>query len=451
MPWFVPPPLPMPRHTALRAPASKSATHRSLVLAALATGRSRLRGLLVADDTEATGRALSALGVLVERGEEGWSVQGTGGRLEGGAILDAAASGTTLRLVAALAALGERPSRLRGAPRLAERPLEPLLVALRQLGAHAMRLPAGAGEPFLEVGGKAFAGGTVAVDASASSQFASALLSIAPCLPGGIDLTLRGQAVSLPYLGLTVEMLRRFGASVEEEPPRYRVLPTGLHATEMEIEGDWSSGGYLLTAAAIGAADVTVEGLHAHSRQADAAIVPLLRRCGARVRVGDGDVTVEGASSISGFEVDLRQTPDLAPTAAVLALCSEQGSLLRGVAQLRGKESDRLQAIAEALTALGRDVRLGPDLLAVEPANRPLRAVTVRTQGDHRIAMAFALAGLRVPGLEVDAPACVAKSYPDFWRDLATIRTGTRAPPTSRRDPGPWSCRSRWSRIGLPR
>jgi 3-phosphoshikimate 1-carboxyvinyltransferase len=324
-------------------------------------------------------------------------------------------------------------------------------VALRDLGAHAVRLPARADEPFLEVGGMAFAGGTVAVDASASSQFASALLSIAPCLPGGIDLTLRGQVVSLPYLGLTVEMLRRFGASVEEEPPRYRVLPTGLRATEMEIEGDWSSGGYLLTAAAIGAADVTVVGLHAHSRQADAAIVPLLRRCGARVCVGDGQITVEGASSISGFEVDLRQTPDLAPTAAVLALFSEQGSLLRGVAQLRGKESDRLQAIAEALTALGRDVRLGPDLLAVEPANRPLRAATVRTHGDHRIAMAFALAGLRVPGLEVDAPACVAKSYPDFWRDLAAIRTGTRAPPTSRRDPGPWSCRSRWSRIGPPR
>ena len=296
-----------------------------------------------------------------------------------------------------------------------------------------------------------FPGGAVAVDASASSQFASALLSIAPCLAGGVELTLRGPAVSLPYLGLTLEMLRRFGASAEEAPPRYRVLPTGLRAVDLVIEGDWSSGAYLLTAAAIGASAVTVQGLRSRSHQADAAIVPLLRRCGAQVKVQDDEIAVQGSASISGFEVDLRQTPDLAPTASVLALCSEQGSLLRGVAQLRGKESDRLQAIAEALTALGRDVRLAPDVLVVEPATRPLRPALVRTHGDHRIAMAFALAGLRIPGLEVDEPECVAKSYPDFWRDLAAIRTGTRAPPTSRRDRCPWSCRSRWSRTELPR
>ena len=427
---FVPP---------LRAPASKSATHRALVLAALASGRSHVRGPLRAEDTEATRRGLGALGVAVERSEDGWLVQGTGGRLEGGALLDAAASGTTLRFLTALAALGVRPSTVGGVPRLAERPIDPLLEALRALGGHAVRLPAGPGEPFLEVGGRPLGGGEVTVDASASSQFASALLTIGPCLHGGLEILLRGDAVSLPYLGMTSQMLRRFGASVHEEPPRFRVLPTGLRAADLEIEGDWSSGAYLLTAAVLAGAAVTVEGLRSDSRQADQAIVPLLRDCGARVLVEEGRTTAEGTGSLSGFEVDLRQAPDLAPTAAVLALCTEEGSVLRGVAQLRGKESDRLQAIADALTLLGRSVRHAPDLLIVEPAAKPLRPGKVRTHGDHRIAMAFALADLRVPGVEVDDPGCVAKSYPGFWRDLAVIRTGTRAPATSRRDRRPSS------------
>ncbi|HEX5043181.1 MAG TPA: 3-phosphoshikimate 1-carboxyvinyltransferase [Candidatus Polarisedimenticolaceae bacterium] len=435
----------------LRAPASKSATHRALVLAALASGRSHLRGPLVAEDTEATRRGLGALGVEVERSEDGWLVQGTGGRFEGGVFLDAVGSGTTLRFLTALAALGRRPSRLGGVPRLAERPIEPLLQALRALGGHAARLPASGGEPFLEVGGRPLAGGQVVVDASASSQFASALLAIAPRLDGGLEITLRGNAVSLPYLALTAQMLGRFGAPVQEEPPRFRVPATSLRAVDLEIEGDWSSGAYLLTAAILGGGAVTVERLRSDSRQADTAIVSLLRQCGGHVRVEDHGTTAQGTGSISGFEVDLRQAPDLAPTAAVLALCSVEGSLLRGVAQLRGKESDRLETIAEALTLLGRSVHLAPDLLIVEPSTEPLRPGRIRTHGDHRIAMAFALLTLRVPGVEVDDPACVTKSYPDFWRDLAAIRTGTRAPPTTRRDRCPWWCRSRWSRTGLPR
>src|SRR5262249_38552465 len=153
------------------------------------------------------------------------------------------------------------PSRLRGAPRLAERPIEPLLVALRALGAHAQRVPGGPGEPFVEAGGKAFAGGAVHVDASASSQFASALLLIGPCLTGGVEVVLEGRAVSLPYLGLTVEMLRSFGASVEEEPPSYRVASTGLRAAELDVEGDWSSGAYLLAAAVLAGGTLTVQGL----------------------------------------------------------------------------------------------------------------------------------------------------------------------------------------------
>jgi 3-phosphoshikimate 1-carboxyvinyltransferase len=425
MPRFVP---------VLRAPPSKSATHRALVLAALASGRSHLRGPLLAEDTEATRRGLGALGVEVERSEEGWFVQGTGGRFEGGVFLDAAASGTTLRFLTAVAAPGRRPSRLGGVPRLAERPIEPLLEALRALGGHAARLPAGAAGPFLEVGGRPLAGGRVVVDASASSQFASALLAIAPRLEGGLEITLRGAAVSLPYLALTAQMLARFGAPVQEEPPRFRVPSTPLRAADLEIEGDWSSGAYLLTAAVLAGGAVTVERLRSDSRQADTAIVSLLRQCGGRVRVEDRSTTAEGTGSISGFEADLRQAPDLAPTAAVLALCSEEGSLLRGVAQLRGKESDRLETIAAALTLLGRSVHLAPDLLIVEPSAKPLRPGRIRTHGDHRIAMAFALVALRVPGVEVDDPACVRKSYPDFWRDLAAIRTGTRAPPTNHRD-----------------
>jgi 3-phosphoshikimate 1-carboxyvinyltransferase len=447
---FVPPAPPRAHPTVLSAPPSKSVTHRALVAAALAAGRSRLHSPLVSEDTEATRRGLRALGIEVETSGAHWWVQGTAGAIEGGATVDAGASGTTLRLLTAVAALGRRPSRLGGVPRLAIRPVDPLLEALRALGAHAERLPAAEGEPFLEAGGRPFRGGPVSVDAAASSQFASALLLVGPVLSEGMDLSLRGDAVSLPYLGLTVEMLARFGVTVEAFPPRFRVRPSSLLGTEIEIEGDWSSAAYLLTGAAIAGGSVTVEGVRLDSRQADVAVVSLLRACGAHVEGSAQAVSLRGTGSIGALDVDLRHSPDLAPTAAVLALFSEGRSVLRGLAQLRGKESDRLQAMAEGLRALGRSVQVAPGTLVVEPPARALGGARIRTHGDHRIAMAFALAGLRLPGVEVDDPACVAKSYPTFWRDLSALRTGTRAPPTSRRGRCPWSCRSHSIRTVLP-
>jgi 3-phosphoshikimate 1-carboxyvinyltransferase len=393
----------------------------------------------LAEDTEATSRGLQALGVEVASGEAVWEVEGLGGTFEGGATIDAGASGTTLRLLTAMAAMGKRPSRLGGVPRLAERPIEPLLEALRRLGAHASRLSRNERGAFLEAGGRPLRGGAVAVDGSGSSQFASALLTIGAVLPEGLHLSLHGSVVSLPYIGLTVEMLTRFGAEIREAGPRYTVAPTGLHAAEVEIEGDWSSASYLLAAAAILGGTVAVEGLRADSRQADAASVPLLRLAGALVDVSSGCVATRGTGKLVAFEVDLRQAPDLAPTAAVLALFCEGRSILTGIGHLRGKESDRLEAIAESLMALGRTVRPSRDALVVEAADRPLRAATIATRGDHRIAMAFALAALRLEGIELDDPGCVAKSYPAFWEDLQALRTGSRDRPTIRRDPRPWS------------
>lgn len=419
---FVPPPPRSPCRGLLRASPSKSATHRALVLAGLAVGGSRLHGPLRADDTEATRRGLEAVGVEIGCGPSGWDVEGSGGALEGGATIDAGASGTTLRLLTAAAATGRHPSRLGGSPRLEERPMEPLLQALQGLGAHARRLPRAKDGTFLEAGGRPFRGGPVTVEGSTSSQFASALLVIGTSLPDGLDLSLQGPAVSLPYLGLTVEMLRVFGADVREGPARYQVRSGALRGTEVEIEGDWSSAAYPLAAAAVTGGSVTVEGLRVDSRQADVAITDLLRRVGATVDVAGSGVLVQGTGALSAFDVDLRNAPDLAPMAAVLALFAEGRSVLRGIAHLRGKESDRLEAIGRALRSLGREIAVADGTLVVEAAGRPLREAIVETAGDHRLAMAFAVASLRLPGLEVDDRACVAKSYPLFWQDLDGIQ-----------------------------
>jgi 3-phosphoshikimate 1-carboxyvinyltransferase len=412
-----------PLACSLRAVPSKSVTHRALVIAALADGPGAIVDPLEADDTRITREGLRALGVEVRASRGRWTVSGCGGALRGGAELSLGDSGTSLRLLAAVAALGTAPSRLDGSPRLRERPMDGLVEALASLGAGLRCGPSPGGLPLRVERGRLRAG-AVRVAGGRSSQFSSALLLIAPRLAGTTDVVVEPPAVSLPYVELTARVLEDFGVRVERPAPaHYRIRGgAGYPGREYRVEGDHSAASYFLAAAAAVGGRVCVQGLDPRSAQPDARLGPLLEAAGCRVEAADDRIAVERRGELRPFDVDLAGAPDLVPTLAVLALVAGGPSVLRGVAHLRLKESDRIAAIAENVRLLGRDVAVSGDALRIVGSAAPLRAATIRTRSDHRVAMAFAVAGLRDGGVAVDDAGCVSKSNPHFWRQLEELR-----------------------------
>lgn len=401
---------------------SKSVTHRALVAAALGAGESAIVGPLDADDTRRTREGLRQLGIAVDAGGDAWTVRGAGGRVRGGGTLDLGASGTSARFLAALAALGRSPSRLDGTARLRERPMQELVTALEGLGA-VVRASEGGRLPLVAGGGEGVAGGAAELPGARSSQFASALLLAAPAFRDGLELTLRPPLVSLPYVAMTVAVLAGFGVIVHRAGlTAFRVPPQAVRPTRWVVEGDHSAASYLVAAAAITGGSVRLRGLARRSLQPDARFLADLESIGCRVTDEGGAVVVRGAGRIPAFDWDLRDAPDLAPAACVLALFAEGPCRLTGVSHLRLKESDRLAALADGAARAGARARAGGDELVVEPApGGRLAAASIDVAGDHRIAMAFAVAGLRGEGLTLSDDGPVAKSYPGFWDDFERL------------------------------
>jgi 3-phosphoshikimate 1-carboxyvinyltransferase len=405
---------------------SKSATHRALVVAALAEGVSEIREPLDAGDTRRTLQGLRELGIGIDDRESVWVVHGGAGAVAGGATVDLGASGTSARFLTALATLGGRPSSLDGSPRLRERPMKDLLHALSVLGAN-VEASGGLGFP-VRVGGGRVRGGAVVLSGARSSQFASALLLAAPSFQHGLHLEITPPRVSFSYVRMTVEMLEAFGGRVStEEEARFVVPPQRLRATNVSIEGDHSSASYLFGAAAILGGRVRIRGLRADSAQPDARFLREIGALGCRVVHGDDGTVVEGSGRVPPFAWDLADAPDLAPTAAVLALFAEGPCVLSGLQHLTLKESDRLAVLQENLIRLGAQASVEAATLSITPPTRgELRGATIRVANDHRIAMAFAVAGLATSGVIIDDPGVVGKSYPRFWDDLAALaRTGS--------------------------
>lgn len=405
-----------PVHACLRAPASKSVTNRLLIIATLAEGKSLLRDPLHSDDTHACRLAMSALGAEVVDTSAGWQVTGTGGnlRVASGAVIDARLSGTTLRFATATAALADAPVVVTGAPPLLRRPVGALIAALRSLGADVA--DAG-GFPPVRLGGGGFRGGRIEVDVTASSQFASAVLLIAPYGREAVRIAMVGAAAA-GYIDITVAMMRRWGATVAQGDACLDIIPTSRYAARNEtIEYDASAAAHLFALAAATGGEVTVTNAAAGTLQPDAGLPDVLERMGASI-ARDGDaLTVAGPERLQAVEVDLRTMPDQVTTVAALAALAKGRSRLYGLAVTRGHETDRLAAIAVELRKLGVRIAEEPDGLEIigGQARGPAR---LATHDDHRLAMAFAAIGARVPGVVVDEPWCVTKTYPDFWRDL---------------------------------
>lgn len=401
------------------APPSKSHTHRALLCAALAQGRSRIRDPLRSDDTAATRRCLEALGAAVFDEGGAWAVEGCGGAWRPvERPLHCGSSGTTLRLLAALLAASPGAWTLDGSDQLRARPLGPLAQALAHTGAK-LSFSALQGHPPVSVCGVRWSGGTLRVDASASSQLVSGLLLAAPLASGPLRVEAEG-LVSAPYAALTAAVMRRFGAHIQEAGGGcWEAAPGGYAAREETVEPDASAAAFLLGAAAVTGGEVTVPGLSRDSLQGDIAALDHLAAFGVSVEEGPEGATASGAPT-RGADLDLTHCPDLAPPLAAVAFAAPGPSRLRGLDHLRVKESDRLSGLAELVRDLGGAAEVEGGALGITPPRHP-RPADLDPRADHRMAMAGALMGLRSPGTRIQNPGCVSKSFPEFWEVLGTL------------------------------
>jgi 3-phosphoshikimate 1-carboxyvinyltransferase len=403
----------------VRIPGSKSYTQRAMVIASLAEGESLLRGALLSEDTRLLAEALRDLGAGVRTEGSDMIICGNGGKpVRPPREIRLGNNGTAIRLLAGAVSLGEGPFVLTGDRRLRERPLKPLLSALTALGIEA-RTEGERGYPPVTIRGGGLRGGEVVLRNIESSQFVSTLLIAAPFAAGDITIVLQGRVPSLPYVALTVETMGAFGAAVLSDGAERYSVKSGQRYTgrEYRIEGDVSSASYFLLAAALLKGRIRVENINPRTAQGDIAFLAILERLGSTILRGERHVEVRGGELPAGeMDFDLGEVPDIVPTLAVLCALRPGRSVIRNVAHLRLKESDRLAALAIELRKTGITVEELADGLVIH-GGRP-RGARIETYNDHRIAMGFAVLGLAVPGMEIEGENCVGKSFPGFWQTL---------------------------------
>jgi 3-phosphoshikimate 1-carboxyvinyltransferase len=422
-PEITPTPWPGPtRPSTVRVPGSKSLTNRSLIVAALADGPSTLTGALDSDDTRVMVDSLQRLGIKVEHDPATCTiqVQGCGNKIpRNQADLYIANSGTSLRFLTAMVSTGSGTFRLDGTPRMRERPVFDLLQALNGLGADAVS-DLNTGCPPVTIRASGLDGGYAFVRGDVSSQFLSALLMALPYSRDSTSVEVEGTLVSKPYVAMTMAVMEAFGVRINNRKDRrFDIRPARYTGRPYAIEPDASAASYMFAVAALTGSTITVEGLGTDSIQGDLAFVDLLEHMGCTVVREKGATTLTGGP-LRGIDVDMNAISDTVMTLAVVALFAEGITRIRNVGHIRHKETDRIAALATELRKLGATVEEHPDGLYLFPPRAITRA-RIATYDDHRMAMSFALAGLKAPGVTILDPGCVAKTYPGFWDDLAKL------------------------------
>ena len=398
----------------ITVPGSKSFTHRMLIAAALADGVSKIKNGLICDDTQMTMAALKQMGIRIDAKTDGFLVHGRAGHLDSCDLpIQLANSGTSMRLLTAVTAIGKGAFTLTGSERMGERPIQDLLDALRQLGVSVRSINNNDCPP-VEVTGGTLYGGKVVINCEKSSQYLSALLLIAPYTENGIEITVTKGPVSRPYVDMTVEVMKTFGVSLSREGYRKFKVPGAqvYRAGEYWVEGDCSQAAYFWSAAAITGARIKVLGINPDSLQGDIRFVALLNKMGCRVLKEPDGISVIGGP-LSAIKADLSDMPDSVPTLALVAAFAEGTSMIYNVAHLRSKESDRLAAVVTELNKMRIKATATDDTLVIR-GGQPCGSI-IDTYNDHRIAMSFAIAGLNVPGVYIRDENCVEKSFPNFW------------------------------------
>ncbi len=411
-----------------RIAGSKSITNRALPLAAMAYGKSTLTGVLFADDTLRMIEALQKLGfdLSVDKPGKSISIEGLGSKIpNASAELFCGNSGTTIRFLAALCAAGDGHYLLDGVERMRQRPIGELVEALRALGA-AADYTGESGYPPVRVGG-GISGGTCRFSASQSSQYISAILMAAPLARNAVNMELIGPVTSEPYVRMTLSMMQQFGITCRtlrtaDNSAANRVIHiphgSGYQARQYAIEPDASNASYFLAAAAIcPGAHVTIHGLGRDSLQGDVLFADVLRQMGANMMMESDAIHLSGSRNLTGITVNMNGIPDMVQTLAVVALFAQGPTRIFNVGNLRVKETDRLAALEKELTKLGAAVSTTADSIIIDPPTKP-QGARICTYDDHRMAMAFAVAGTRIAGVEIENPQCAAKTYPEFFQDF---------------------------------
>ena len=413
-----------------RPPGSKSITNRALILAALSDGRSTLTGVLDSQDTRVMVESLRRLGFQVDQDLEAGrlTVEGAAGKVPATAAdLWLENSGTSIRFLTTLCAIGQGQFRLDGVERMRQRPIGDLVRALRQLNATVdFEHPDSDCPPIVVRSGSSRVGsGTATVDGSISSQFLSSLLMSLPAAGSDIDLQVSGLLVSVPYVTMTLKMMESFGVTVEhaDDLSSFQISPSGYRAATYDIEPDASAATYLWGAAAVTGGSVTVAGLTRDALQGDVAFVDALEKMGCDVSYSSTGITVSGHAT-HGIEIDMNAISDTAQTLATVAVFANSPTTIRNVEHMRHKETDRVTAVVTELRRAGVQADEMPDGLRIYPGDP--QPVAIETYDDHRMAMGFSLLGLRASGIRILDPGCTAKTYTQFFEDLDELCRGVQ-------------------------
>jgi 3-phosphoshikimate 1-carboxyvinyltransferase len=414
----------VPVRASVRLPGSKSLTNRALVLAALSDGPSVVRQALGSRDTRLMADALTQLGAGVDITGEDWKV--TPGPVRGRATIDCGLAGTVMRFVPPVAALADGPVVFDGDPHARTRPMHEVLQGLRGLGVEVEDEDRGT-LPFTIIGSGRVRGGRVTIDASASSQFISALLLTGARYDEGVDVRHDGKPVpSLPHVDMTVAQLRLHGVQVDDsDANRWQVSPSEIRAVDVQVEPDLSNAAPFLAAALVTGGRVTVRDWPASTTQPGDVLREIITLMGGTAELTDEGLVVSGTGTLHGIDYDLHEVGELTPSVAALCLLADTPSHLSGVAHIRGHETDRLRALANEFNAMGGHATETEDGLTIRPT--PLNGGRFRTYADHRMAHAGVILGLAVPGVLVEDIATTAKTFPDFAAAWSSLIRGDRS------------------------
>jgi 3-phosphoshikimate 1-carboxyvinyltransferase len=423
-------PIPHPLNATIRVPGSKSLTNRALLIAALADGTTRLTNALFSDDSRYFAKALQTLGfeLTQDKAAHEMSITGFGGQIPAKkAELFIGNAGTAARFLSAFLTLGHGEYTLDGDFRMRERPIGDLVDALTQLGAKVS--PRNAQHvsiiaPPLIISAHGLPGGKTTIAGDISSQFLSALLMVAPYAQKPVEIKLSTDLNSKPYVDMTIAVMQDFGVEIQRNGYQSFAIPLAHYAprTPHEIESDASAASYFFAAPALCGGTIRVENLSRRSVQGDIAFLDVLEKMGCTVTETDNCLLVTGHSPLRGLDLDMRDIPDTAQTLAALAPFADSPTRIRGIASARVKETDRVAATCAELTRLGVKVEEHPDGMTIYPCPN-IKPATIETYNDHRMAMAFALIGLRIPGVTIENPGCVSKTFPNFFEVLSQLES----------------------------
>jgi 3-phosphoshikimate 1-carboxyvinyltransferase len=407
-------------------PGSKSITQRALITAGLADGQSTLHGPLVSEDTDYSSSALGQMGITISQEPGLWRINGSGGSIETAEDdIYLGNNGTATRFLTSVTALGYGEFVIDGDERMHQRPIAPLIEALKGWGVDIESIH-GTGCPPLSIVADGLRGGKTLLPEGQSSQYLSSLLLVAPYAQKAAELHVAGEVLSKPYVAMTLEVMAEFGVEVEaaSDFSSFSIPRKAYRPRDYQIEGDASNASYFWAAAAVTGGRVTVSNVPVPSLQGDTMLVPLLARMGCNVTRTEQGITVEGGDHLEGIAVDMGDMPDVVPTLAVVAAFAQGVTEISNIGHLRIKECDRLSAVVAELSRLGARVEEFPDRMVIHgDGGKNLHAADIETYNDHRMAMSMAVAGLRIRGVRIAGEGCVAKSFPDFWERFTALHS----------------------------